>query len=185
MEPGKTPPAFAPAGKPPSGKAHGDDRVAALEAQVKDLTTTLAQMTDIAGRAQADLQNAKIRMQKDGEDIRTFAAEGFLKKLLPTIDTFQRAFTHLPEDLQNHEWVKGITAIEQDLMRQMAEMGLTKMECLGHQVDTARHEVITIGPGNEGEIIEVIENGYELHGKILRPAKVRVGDGSVTVTAEE
>lgn len=140
-------------------------------------------MTDIAARAQADLQNAKIRMKKDSEDIGKFAAEMFIRKLLPTIDNFQRAFLHLPEDLKNHEWVKGITAIEQELMRQMGEMGLKKMECLGQQVDTARHEVITIGPGKEGEIIEVIENGYELHGKVLRPAKVIVGDGSFSKEA--
>lgn len=184
MEPGKHPPKVpagssdGAAGKPASGQAHGDDRAAAFEAQVKDLTAKLAQMTETAARAQADLQNAKARMKKDAEDIGKFAAEAFLRTLLPTIDNFQRAFLHLPDDLKNHEWVKGITAIEQELMRHVGGMGLTKMECLGHQVDTARHEVITIGPGKEGEIIDVIENGYELHGKILRPAKVRVGDGS-------
>ena len=149
---------------------------------MKDLTAKLQQMTDLAARAQADLQNAKIRMQKDGEEIRRYASEGLLKKLLPTIDNFQRAFAHFPEDLKNHEWVRGITAIEQDLMRQMSEMGLKKMECLGQQVDTARHEVITLGSGKEGEIIDVIEDGYELNGKILRPAKVRVG-GSLDTLA--
>ncbi len=179
MEPAKTPP------KAQGGSGNPDPRIAELEAHIADLTTKLAQMTDIAGRAQADLQNAKIRMKKDADEFGKFAVEGFLKKLLPTIDNFQRAFKHLPEDLKNNEWarpelvewVKGITAIEQDLMRQMTEMGLTKMECLGQQVDTARHEVVTIGPGTEGEIIQVIEDGYELNGKILRPAKVIVGSG--------
>ncbi len=155
-----------------------DNRIAELEAQIKDLTAKLQQMTDIAARAQADLQNAKIRMQKDSGDVRKFAAESFILTLLPTIDNLQRAFQHLPDEIKSHEWVKGMTAIEQDFLRKMAEMGLAKMECLGQQVDTARHEVITIGPGKEGEIIDVIEDGYELHGKILRPAKVRVGDGS-------
>ena len=150
-----------------------------MDEQIKELTERLHQMTDIAARAQADLQNAKIRMQKDGEETRKFASEMFIRTLLPTIDNFQRAFKHLPADLQNHEWVKGITAVEQELIRHLSEMGLKKMECLGTQVDTARHEVITIGPGKEGEIIDVIEDGYELHGKILRPTKVRVGDGSV------
>lgn len=154
-----------------ASSAGGDD------AQIKDLTAKLQQMTDLAARAQADLQNAKIRMQKDSDEIRKYASEGFLKKLLPTVDNFQRAFTHLPKDLQAHEWVKGITAIEQDLIRLLSEMGLSKMECLGQQVDTARHEVVTIKPGKEGEIVEVIEDGYELNGKILRPAKVIVGSG--------
>ncbi len=156
-----------------------DDHIAALESQIKDLTAKLQQMTDMAGRAQADLQNAKTRMQKDSEDFRKFASEGFIRKLLPLVDNFQRAFQHLPEDLKANEWVKGVFAIEQDLMRQMGEMGLRKMETLGQQVDTARHEVITIGPGKEGEIIDVIEDGYELNGKILRVAKVRVGSGTI------
>ena len=173
MEPGKNPPTAQ------SDDGSADPRIAGLEAQINDLTAKLQQMTDLAARAQADLQNAKIRMQKDSDDIRKYAGESLILKLLPTIDNFQRAFTHLPEDLKGHEWVKGITAVEQDFLRNISEMGLKKMECLGQQVDTARHEVITIGKGKEGEIIEVVENGYELNGKILRPAKVIVG-GEVT-----
>ncbi len=167
--------------KPPAG-GQGDDaaaaKIAALEAEVADLKLQLAKLTDLAARAQADLQNAKVRMQKDGDEIRKFAGEMLIKKLLPVIDNFQRAFQHLPADLKSHEWVKGITAIEQDLMRQMAEMGLKKMEVMGQQVDTAKHEVLTVGDGKEGEVIEVFEEGYELNGKVIRPAKVKVGGGN-------
>ena len=41
----------------------------------------------------------------------------------------------------------------------------------------AKHEVLTVGPGGEGKILEVLEDGYELHGRVIRPAKVRVGSG--------
>ncbi len=156
----------------------GDAKALALEAQVQELTQQVAKLTDMAARAQADLQNAKARMQRDGDDLRRFAAESILRRFLPVIDNFQRAFQHLPADLQNHEWVKGVGAIERDFMKQVGEMGLRKFESLGQQVDTARHEVITLGSGKEGEIIEVLEEGYELNGKILRPAKVKVGDGT-------
>lgn len=149
-----------------------------MEKEVADLTAQLQKMTDLAGRAQADLQNAKVRMQRDREELGTFAMESILKKLLPMVDNFQRAFQHLPTELQDHEWIKGVSAIEQNLMRIMGEMGLRKIEALGQQVDTAKHEVLTIGPGTEGEIIEVFEEGYELNGKTLRPTKVKVGDGS-------
>lgn len=182
MESSKTPragssSAGAQEGTPVPGS--NDDRVVNLESEIKELSAKLQKMTDIAARAQADLQNAKTRMQNDGQSIRKFAAEVFVLKLLPTIDNFQRAFRHLPEELQSHDWVKGIAAIEQELIRRVSEMGLKKMECLGQQVDTARHEVITIGSGKEGVILDVIEDGYEFHGKTLRPAKVRVGDGTM------
>lgn len=166
-----------------SGDAGSDGRAIKLEAQLKELSEKLRQMTDIAARAQADLQNAKIRMQKDGDDIRKFASEAFLQKLLPTNDNFQRAFKHLPADLRDHEWIKGIFAVSQELIRQLEEIGVKKMETLGKQVDTSKHEVVTIAPGKEGIILEVVEDGYELHGKVLRPAKVIVGNGVMPSSA--
>ncbi len=139
-----------------------------LEKKVKDLT-------ELAARAQAELQNAKIRMEKEAMEMRLFASEALLRKLLPTIDNFQRAFAHLPEDLKNHEWVKGVSAIEQDLMKQLSASGLMKIEALGQSVDPHQHEVLLEGEGEAGKVLEVLEDGYELHGKVLRPAKVKVG----------
>ncbi len=155
----------------PSQGTQQDVTIQDLEAQVKKLT-------DIAGRAQADLQNAKMRLQKDAEELQKYAAETLLKRLLPTVDNFQRAFQHLPEDLKTNEWVKGVSAIEQDYIRQLTDMGLRKIEALGTPLDPSRHEVLMQGPGETGKVLEVFEDGYELHGRILRPAKVKVGDGS-------
>ncbi len=162
-----------------SDDASSDARIAELEARVTELTEQVAKLTDMAARSQADLQNAKQRMERDARDIRQFAAESVLTKLLPTIDNFQRAFLHLPEDLKNHEWVKGVAAIEQELIKQAGDMGLKKIESLGQVADAHRHEVLTVGEGEEGKIVEVFEEGYELNGKVIRPAKVKVGGGNV------
>jgi molecular chaperone GrpE len=167
----------------PADSASTPDRTAELEAQVKALQEQVSRLTDIAGRAQADLQNAKSRMQRDSDDLRRYAAEMIIKKLLPVVDNFQRAVQHLPSDLAQHEWVKGIFAIEQSLLKELTEMGLQKMELLGQQADTARVEVLMVGPGTEGEVIEIFEDGYELNGKVLRPAKVKVGGGEASVAA--
>jgi molecular chaperone GrpE len=149
-------------------------RIAELE---KELAET-QRFKDLAARAQADLQNAKARVERESDELRKFATEKLILRLLPTLDNFQRAFAQLPADLQSHEWIKGVTAIEQDLMKQMTDTGLKRMQSLGETVDSARHEVLTMGPGEEGKVIEVFEEGYELHGKVVRPAKVKVGDGS-------
>lgn len=138
----------------------------------------LATMKDLAARAQADLQNAKDRMERNIGDMRRYAVEGTLAKLIPILDHFYRASTHLPDDLKNNEWVKGVLAIEQELSKVLAEMGLQKMENLiGQQVDPMKHEILQSAPGEEGKILEVFEDGYELLGKVLRPAKVKVGNG--------
>jgi molecular chaperone GrpE len=162
-----------------AGPAGGDQgaKVAALEAEVKALKDQVSKLTDLAARAQADLQNAKTRMQKDSDEVRKYATEVVIKRLLPVIDNFQRGFGHLPKELAGNDWVKGITAIEMSLMKELSDMGLKRMESKGQQVDTAKHEVITVGPGKEGEIVEVFEEGYELNGKVIRPAKVKVGGG--------
>ncbi|MBU0766988.1 nucleotide exchange factor GrpE [Patescibacteria group bacterium] len=147
-------------------------------AKCETLTAELAKMKDLAGRAQADLQNAKDRMQKEGEELRKFALENTLLLLLPTIDNFQRAFEHLPENLDGNEWVEGVIAIEKDLMGKLGALGLEKIECIGEQVDSEKHEVLQTGSGEEGKVIEVFEDGFVFNGKILRPAKVKVGVNS-------
>lgn len=164
------------AAKAADAKSRDGNRVTELEKKVKELTDQVAKLTDIAARAQAELQNAKIRQERESSDLRKYASEGALIALLPTIDNFQRAFKHLPDDLKGHDWVKGITAVEQDLMKKAGEMGLKKFESMGQKADASRHEVLMTGPGEEGKVIEVFEDGYELHGKVLRPAKVRVGE---------
>ncbi|UPA22204.1 nucleotide exchange factor GrpE [Candidatus Peribacteria bacterium] len=149
-----------------------------LMAEIASLKAELNRYRDLAGRAQADLQNAKARVEREADDLRKFASESLVRRILPTLDNFQRAFQHIPEDLKDHEWVKGVSAIEADLMKQMADVGLKRMQSLHQPVDANKHDPLMVGPGAADTVIEVLEEGYELNGKVLRPAKVKVGDGS-------
>lgn len=153
------------------------DDAAALRAELEAAQAEIVRLKDIAGRAQADLQNAKQRLEREASDLRAFAAESVVRRILPTLDNFQRAFAAVPQDIAGHEWVKGLAAIEQDLLRQVSEMGLERMASLGTAVDPARHDVLTAGPGEEGKVVEVFEEGYTLNGKVIRPAKVKAGNG--------
>ena len=163
--------AMVPAKKQPkSGVKKADARLHALEQD-------LAKFRDLAARAQAELQNAKERLQREAGEMRTFAAAGVVQQLLPTVDNFQRAFAHLPAELRDHEWVKGVAAVEQDLVRRLADAGLKKIDCIGQMVDPSKHDVLQAGPGQRDVITEVFEDGYEFNGRVLRPAKVKVGNG--------
>ena len=152
-------------------------KVSKQDAKVDALEQELAKFKDLAARSQAELQNAKDRLQKEAAETRAFAAAGVVQQLLPVLDSFQRAFAHLPEELEDHEWVKGVQAMEQDLLRKLTDAGLQKIECIGQTVDTAKHEVLQAGPGAKDTVIEVFEDGYEFNGRVLRPAKVQVGSG--------
>lgn len=157
--------------------ADGSQGGADPEAELKDLRRQVEKLTEIAARAQADLQNARARSERDAADLRTFATESVLRRLLPTIDNFQRSFQHLPDSLKDHAWVKGMQATEQELLRHLAELGLKKVSPIGKKVDPLRHEVLLTGPGAVDTVVDVLEDGYELHGKVLRPAKVKAGTG--------
>ncbi len=157
-----------------------DDHTQHAGDDAADLQAEVLKWKDLAGRAQADLQNAKERLKREREEIGAFANEQFMRSILPTLDHFQRAFQHLPEELKTHEWVKGVTAIEQDLLKRVQEAGLTKMSALGEPLDPARHEVLMTAPGAADTVVEVLEDGYELGGKVLRPAKVKAGNGEAT-----
>lgn len=146
------------------------------EREIADLKVQIAKLTDLAARAQADLQNAKARLEKQASELGTVMMADFLRKLLPTLDHFQRAFQHLPADLTGHEWVRGVTVIEQDLVQQLEGLGLRRMSSVGQHIDPHRHEVLLTAPGDPGKVIEVVEEGYEFRGKVLRPAKVKAGE---------
>lgn len=138
----------------------------------------LERLKELAARAQADLQNAKGRMEKEAQEMRTYAVESMVGRLLPTVDNFQRAFAHLPEDLKDHDWVKGLQAVEQAFIRELSDVGLHQIESLGQPINPEHHEVLQAGPGEKDVITEVFDEGYLLHEKVLRPAKVKVGDGT-------
>ena len=146
-------------------------------ADIEALQDECDRLKDLAARAQADLQNAKIRMQREAEDLRKYALEGLVMQLLPTVDNFQRAFAHLPEDLAQHDWAKGVQAVEQDFIRVLTAAGLSKIESMGQAVDPHKHEVLQTENKEKDVITQVFEEGYEYAGKVLRPAKVQVGTG--------
>ena len=145
------------------------------EEKLHALQTEFAKMKELAARAQADLQNMKARLGREGEELRMFALASFLTSLLPTLDHMERARKHLPKELEGHEWAKGISATVQELERVLERVGLRTFESLGKPLDPHRHEVLMTAPGEAGKVIEVLEEGYEFKGRVLRPAKVKVG----------
>ena len=163
-----------------------DSKVLELQKKIEELTEQLKKHSETASRAQAELGNAKIRLEKEAMDMRKFAAESVLLRFLPTIDNLQRALKALPKDMEASEracpelveWVKGIVALEQAFLKEVGDLGLRRFESLGKVLDASRHEVLMQGPGEVGKVVEVLEDGYELHGKVVRPAKVKVGEGT-------
>ena len=139
--------------------------------KLQELTKQVERLTDLAARAQADLQNFKARQGKDGEELRKFANVPLLLKLLPVRDDLARAAIVHPQD-------PGYRQIVEKLDKVLTEAGVQKIEALGQFLDTAKHEVVNTSPGEKDIVTAVHEEGYELHGRVLRPSKVQVGEGN-------
>jgi molecular chaperone GrpE len=73
--------------------------------------------------------------------------------------------------------VKGLQATEQQLVSDLASVGLKQIESLGQPVDPQKHEVLQADEGEKDIVVQVLDEGYELNGKVIRPAKVVVGNG--------
>ncbi|MBT3834910.1 nucleotide exchange factor GrpE [Candidatus Peribacteria bacterium] len=123
---------------------------------------------EVAARAQADLQNFKTRMQKEAQELRKFAAVPFILNLLPVYDDLSRGVDH----------DEGFKQVLEKLEKVFIDAGLTKMTPMGSAIDPSKHEVVNTAPGEKDIVTEVHQDGFELHGKVVRPAKVQVGDGS-------
>lgn len=127
-------------------------------------------------RAQADFINYKRRAEQEKEELSKFANAKLLLTLLPVIDDLERAFESVPAQFELG-WVEGFKMIERKLKASLEVQGLTPIEAVGQPFDPNFHEAVREANGKEGIVIQEIEKGYLLHGKLLRPAKVIVGKG--------
>ncbi|MCB1721447.1 MAG: nucleotide exchange factor GrpE [Rhodospirillales bacterium] len=156
--------------------------------ELKALQEELAATRDQAKRALAEAENTRRRAVKEREDASKFAVSGFAKDLLEVSDNLRRALEAVPTDLLESEprlknLVDGIEATERTLLRTFEKHGIQKLEPMDELFDPNFHEVMFEAPAPgkpAGTIMQIMEAGYVLNDRILRPARVGVtkDDGS-------
>lgn len=150
-----------------------------LEEDLKAANQKIQELTETAKRALADLQNYRKRIEEEHTSFIQFANLSLLLELLPILDNFQRAFLSVPEVIKKTEWFAGALQIEQQLVSVMRKQGVTEMpSSVGQKVDPEHHEALMTKPGEQDMVVEEFEKGYMLGSKIIRPAKVAVGNGT-------
>jgi molecular chaperone GrpE len=149
----------------------------ALQTEVTELRAKADEYLDGWQRARADFANYKKRIERDQEEARGRAAAALLAKILPVEDDLRRAVRERPEAEGYPHWADGIELIQRKLAALLEAEGVELIPADGVAFDPALHEAVTYEPSNdhkEGEIIEVIQQGYRLGERVLRPARVRV-----------
>ncbi len=142
----------------------------------KDLK--IQELTDALARSMADLQNYRRRNEGEKASFLKFATMEFLKNILPILNHLQRSVDHLPENLKENEWAKGILGIYSEMKKALEKMGVQRIEAVGKTLNPQLHEGLMSGPGEKDKIIEELEAGYTYNGDVIYPSKVKVGNGS-------
>lgn len=133
--------------------------------------------TNLAGwqRSQADFENYKRREEGKQKEILEFAKEVTIVKLLPTLDALEQGLRHAPAGVDQN-WLKGIEGTLQKLDKVLEEMGVKRIEAVGKPFDPNYHEAVREVPTQPGEdegiVIEDLQTGFEINGKVIRPSQV-------------
>ena len=128
-------------------------------------------------RAAADFANFKRRTEQERSESARLAGAALVINLLPIYDDLDRAVASVDSHLAGLNWVQGVTAIHQKFGRLLDSMGVREIQAENESFDPARHEAVGKQPGEEGKVLHVLQKGYELQGKVIRPAMVIVGEG--------
>lgn len=128
-------------------------------------------------RTQADFLNLKRRSEQEMADIIKFANTALVSSLLPVLDDLERAFASLPSNLAELTWVDGIQLIQRKLQAVLEAQGLSEVKALGETLDPNLHEAVMRREGEEGKVLAIVQKGYKLHDRVLRPSLVVVGEG--------
>ena len=128
-------------------------------------------------RQRADFINYKKDEIKRLGEIAKYASTGIVLKLLPVLDNFDVAEKKLSNKIKQSKDIKGLLQIKEQLQAFLKTQNIEKIESLGKEFDPSLHEIVELverKKGKSGMIIEEIQKGYTVHGKLLRPAKVKV-----------
>ncbi len=128
-------------------------------------------------RAAADFQNYKRRVEEERSETARFANAALIINLLPLIDDLDRALHNIDAHLAGLTWVDGIRLIHRKFQAVLDMAGIEEIEADGQTFDPAVHEAVSQGPGEENKVIAVVQKGYKLGDRVIRPAMVVVGNG--------
>jgi len=133
-------------------------------------------------RARADFLNyKKEEMERIGKLLK-YANENLILKILPILDNFEKAEKEIPEDKKNNQFLEGLLQIKTQFKDFLKNQGIEEIKVVGKEFDPNFMEAVEVmepasaeaSAGKSGAILEEIQKGYKLHGKVIRPAKVKV-----------
>ncbi len=136
-------------------------------------------------RTQADLENFRKRVQQERGESLDLANSNLVAKLLSAMDDLEMAFSRPSNEMRKAAWVEGARLGFGKLKSALESEGLKPIEAAGKEFDPKVHEAVMKMPGEDGVVLEEVQKGYMLNGRLLRPSLVVVGESTDTIDDEQ
>jgi len=142
-------------------------------AGLKKKDDELADLTNTLKRLQAEFENYKKRIDQEKKEFVKFSNEELITELLRILDDFELAITNC---VVKDEFHKGVELIYANLYSALEKFGIQKIECLNQKFDPYLHEALLAeeSDAEQNTVLEELQKGYRLHGKVIRHAKVKI-----------
>ena len=159
----------------PQGAAAADyeELLAAKTRECKELVDQLQRLA-------AEYSNYQKRMERHFQEEKKHGIRAIVLDLLPAIDNFERALGAAAAKPSFESLLEGVKAVHDEMLAALAKHGVEQIEAAGRKFDPEHHEAVTLVPSEsqpEGQVVEVMQKGYRLHGRTIRPSRVAVSGG--------
>jgi molecular chaperone GrpE len=141
-----------------------------------DLQAKIEELTQALQRERADAINVRRRAEEDRVKLAAYYKAKVLRDLLPALDNLERALKHVPKDLADHDYVKGVQNVAKQFEQNLESLGVEKIKTVGEVFDPGLHEAIHMeeGEGNVEVVCEELQPGYKIGDDVIRHAVVKV-----------
>ncbi len=145
------------------------DHTALLREEVEMLTEAIQ-------RERADAMNMRRRHDEQIMNLKSTLKADVVNDLLPVIDNFERALKHVPEELKENDYVKGVQGVVAQFDKTLADMGVKRIQTIGQDFNPHFHEAVGIedGEGDKEVVSEELQAGYQIGDTVIRHAMVKV-----------
>ncbi len=165
-----------------------DEITKSYEAKISELSEQVKQLNDRLLRKVAEFENYKRRTENDQLNLLNYAAEGFIIKLLPVIDDFERSLSHIKDAEDINAIKNGIKLVYDKFIKILKEASVQKMDSVGKPFNVDQHDALmqqkddSVPPHT---VLQEVETGYIYKDKVIRHAKVIVSEESSGESSEE
>jgi molecular chaperone GrpE len=162
--------------------AEASDEPERLKAQLQEEREKAQAYMQNWQRAAADYQNFKRRVEEERGETARLANAALIINMLPLLDDLDRALKNIDAHLAGLTWVDGIRLIHRKFQALLEMAGVEEIAADGQTFDPSVHEAISEAPGEPSKVVSVVQKGYRLGDRVIRPAMVIVGKGGESVS---